>query len=159
MGLFQCHFHRWKCVPNSLVHCACYSNCHRCTLLLCHQRKIQVNRIDYRNRKLWAIKLSFVSLRLLTSRKCLHWASVASQRCWWAKRRLLTKHKRNWAPNRLTWTLLKNPAITQSTKYCWHSATSISDVSLANLPRVCNWKPQRERDTVLEEKLFLMSQH
>lgn len=101
--------------------------------------------MNYKNRKLCAIKLSVISLRFLASWNCLHWASVALHRSWWAKKKLLTKQKRDWAPNLLTWTLLKIPAITQSAKYCWHSATSISGVSLAkNLPRVCNWKPQRE---------------
>lgn len=116
--------------------------------------------MNYKNRKLCAIKLSVISLRFLASRNCLHWASVALQRSWWAKKKLLTKQKRDWAPNLLTWTFLTIPAITQSAKYCWHSATSISGVSLAkNLPRVCNWKPQRERDTELEEKLFFMYRH
>lgn len=67
---------------------------------------------------------SFVTLncliilsRLLASGKCLPWASVALQRCWWVERRLVSKHGRNWAPNLFAWALPKILAIS-SAKRC-----------------------------------------
>lgn len=81
-------------------------------------------------------------------------SGMAEMPGWWAERRLLSKHKRHWVPQLL-------PAITlrlQCQALCWHSATTVMGVSPAkNLPRVINWKLQREGGTEWEAVLHVQA--